>query len=88
MTGRSLPNGDRGTQEGAVVTDPVVIVLVAGCARGVAQLAEALAQRIVLRACAELVRVVAAAPGCAEVAERDRWGGSIRILVKAPEVSS
>ena len=65
------------------MTDPVLIVLVVVCGRCVSQLADALAQRIVLRARAELARIVLTAPPGAEVTELNRRGDSVRILVPA-----
>jgi hypothetical protein len=66
------------------VTDPALIVLVAFCARGISQLAGALAQRMVLRVRVELVRTAAAAPPGTEVMEQDRWGGNVGFRVSAP----
>ncbi len=62
----------------ARVSDPVLIVMVAVCARGVVRLAEAMAVWIALRARIELARIAAAAPPGTEVVEQDRRGGGWR----------
>lgn len=60
----------------AVVADPVLIVVVVACARGLVRLTEVLAHCIALRARIELARIAAAAPPGTEVAEQDQWGDS------------
>jgi hypothetical protein len=64
-----------------VAIDPVLIIMVAVCVRGVSQLADALAQRIILRARAELAWIAAVALPGTEVAEHDRRGGGMRIRI-------
>jgi hypothetical protein len=64
------------SREAAVVADPVLIALVAACARGLVRLAETLADWIAIRARIELARIAAAAPPGTEVVEQDRRGGT------------
>lgn len=56
------------------MADPVLIVLVAVCARGFVRLVDVVAHWIVLRARIELARIVAAAPPGTEVIEQHRQG--------------
>ena len=62
-----------------VVTDPVMIVIAAACARSMTRLVEALAQRIVLWAKIALIRAAASAPPGIDIIEQDHRGRSWRI---------
>lgn len=56
------------------MTDPVLITAVISCAAAASRVADALAQRIALRARRDLVQAAAALPPGTEVREQDRGG--------------
>jgi hypothetical protein len=65
------------------VTDPVLIALVAACARGLVRMAAALTQWLVLRAWTDLVRTATIASHDMEITERSprECSRSLRITV-------
>lgn len=60
------------------MSDPVLMVTIAMCARSVVPLAAALTQWIALRARIELARIAAAAPPGTEIVEQNPQGGRWR----------
>jgi uncharacterized metal-binding protein len=67
---------------GATVTDPELIALLIAALRCVLRLTDALAQRLVLRGQAELIRTAAAAEAAVELSDTAPRGRAQRFMIK------
>lgn len=88
VVGRPLPTVAGEQSMETVVAEPVLIVLVAVCSRGLVRLAEVLAYWIALRSRVELARIAAATLLGAEVAEQNRRHDSGQFRSQRPHGES